>query len=160
DGRLDYRTGLLETGCAPEACRSPRRSGRDGCRRYRYRWMMGPWVWAWRLLRTTSCWTAVGVTKRLAAIGTDRRPRCKPLPALDADIDEVRVELDDPGPAAGSFSGDQGGADAAKRVEDHSVAVGAVADRVRDHGDGLHRRVQRQFAFGGSVQRILADIVP
>ena len=84
----------------------------------------------------------------------------QPLPALDADVDEDRIELDHAGAAAGPFRRNQGRAGAAEGIEDQAAAVGAIADRVRDHGDRLDGRVQGQLALRGAVQRVLADIVP
>jgi hypothetical protein len=40
--------------------------------------------------------------ERLAANG-DRRAAGQPLPALDADVDKSRINLDQPGPAARAF---------------------------------------------------------
>ena len=60
----------------------------------------------------------------------ERAAAGQPLPALDAGVDENRIELDQSGPAAGPFRRNQRRPGAAKGIEDHAAAVGTVADRV------------------------------
>ena len=84
----------------------------------------------------------------------------QPLPALDADVDEDRIELDHASAAAGPLRRNQGRPGAAEGIEDQAAAVGAVADRVCDHRHRLDRRVQGKLALRGAAQCVLADVVP
>src|SRR5262245_45286223 len=90
----------------------------------------------------------------------ERGPAGQPLPALDADVDEDRIELDDTGAAAGPFCRYQRRAGAAEGIEDHAATVGAVADRVGNHGDRLNSRMEGKLALRCPVQCVLADVVP
>src|SRR4051812_20811470 len=86
----------------------------------------------------------------------DRGPAGQPLPALDADVHEDRIHLDHTSTAAGPFRRYQGRPGASEGIENQAAAVGAVADRVRDHGDRLDGGMQGQLA----LQSALADVVP
>src|SRR6266550_784827 len=121
--------------------------------------MTGSYVWSWTLLLIVSCRAVAEPAERLPTVGMDCGPAGEPLPALNADIDEGRLEFDNACAAPGSFGGDQRGAGAAKGIKDQPATVGAVADRVGDHGHRLDRGVQSELARGGAVQGILTDIV-
>src|SRR5262249_42527439 len=73
---------------------------------------------------------------------------------------EDRIELDDTGAAAGPFRCYQRRAGAAEGVKDYATAVGAVADRVGNHGDRLDGRMEGKLALRCPVQCVLTDIVP
>src|SRR5439155_9383424 len=94
------------------------------------------------------------------AVGVERGTASQPLPALDAGVDEDRIELDHTGAAADPFRRYQRRAGAAEGIKDHAAAVGAVADRVGNHGDRLYRRMEGKLALRGTIQRVLADILP
>ena len=64
------------------------------------------------------------------------------------------------GATAGPFRRNQGRPGAAEGIKDQAATVGAVTDRVRDHGHRLDGRVQSKLALLGPVQCVLADIVP
>src|SRR5262245_35812215 len=113
--------------------------------------------------RGPSFWRCAWIVRpreRPTAVGVERGTAGQPLPALDAGIDEDRIELDDTGAAAGPFCRYQRRAGAAKGIEDHAAAVGTVADRVGNHGDWLDGRMEGKLALRCPVQCVLADIVP
>jgi hypothetical protein len=84
---------------------------------------------------------------RTADVNFDGATSGKHLPAFDGRIDIARIKLDQTRLASGLLSSDQGGADAAEGIQDDSVAMGAVPDRVGNKGDRLCGRVQRQLAL-------------
>src|SRR5439155_22889456 len=94
------------------------------------------------------------------AVGVERGTASQPLPALDAGVDEDQIELDHTGAAADPFRRNRRRAGAAEGIEDHATAVGAVADRVGNHGDRLDGRMEGKLALRCPVQRVLADIIP
>src|SRR5208337_4774076 len=98
--------------------------------------------------------------ERPTIIGVPRDAAGQALPALDAAVNESRIELDHAGAASSPFRCDQRGPSPAERIEDHTATVGAVADGIGDHGHRLDGRVRGKPAFHGTVQRAPADIVP
>ena len=101
-----------------------------------------------------------GLLEPLTGVGMPSDAARQPLPTIDADIDEDRIELDYAGAAAGPFSGNQSGARPAERIQDYAATVAAVEYRVGDHGDRLDSGMQAKLALRGAVQGILADVMP
>ena len=66
------------------------------------------------------------------------------LPAANGGIDIAWIELEPAAAPARALGGDHRRAAAEKGVEHDVAARRAVEDRIGDHGDRLHRRVERQ----------------
>src|SRR5947208_5713191 len=90
----------------------------------------------------------------------DRRAAGQPLPALDADVDEDRIELNHSSTTTRLLRRNKGCPGATEGVENQATTIRTVADRISNHGHWFDRRVQGEFAFGATVQSILARIVP
>src|ERR1700730_2659522 len=82
------------------------------------------------------------------------------LPTPDGDVDVARIELDQAGSASRLFGGDQGRARTPETIEDNPISMRTVSNRVSDECDGFGRWVDRQLAFGGAIEDILAVIFP
>src|ERR1700674_3232862 len=120
--------------------------------------IIGPPLSSNRQRCVSRSWAVLQV--RRSPAGADSRPAREVLPTFDRDVDVARINLDQAGSAPRLLGGDQGGAGAPERIEDDTVAVGTIPNRIGDKGDGLDRGVQRQLALRRAAQDVLARIVP
>jgi len=67
------------------------------------------------------------------------------VPAPHDHVAIFGLVFDAPRATAGLFGRDQRAVAAGNGIEDDCAALGDVADRVRQHGDGLDRRMHRQL---------------
>src|ERR1700730_17323765 len=98
--------------------------------------------------------------KSLTQRSEDRGLACVLFPASDRDIDVLGVKLDWPRASPGLFRGDQDRSTATKGIENETASLGAILDRIGNHGNRLHRRMHGQFLHSSCSHRIYTVVVP
>src|SRR5258708_3507159 len=82
------------------------------------------------------------------------------LEPADRHVDVSGVDLHHASASAGLLRGDHRGAAPAETVEHDRVALGAIENRVGDHGDRLYRRMHREIVKPTLVKLVHAWVLP
>src|SRR5262249_36141014 len=98
-------------------------------------------------------------TKWLAGCGVHRCASGESLPAPNGDVDQSRIDLDQPGSAIGSLGRDETRTGAAERIEDDPLPIRTVPDRIGHQGDRLDRRIRGKLA-SRAHESILTRVIP
>ena len=82
------------------------------------------------------------------------------LESTDYGVDVMRIDLDPIAMPSSFFSRDQSGAAPGKSVENNSIALGAIENRVSYEGYGLDRRVHGKLGLPIAPKSVLARVTP
>jgi hypothetical protein len=81
------------------------------------------------------------------------------LPATNGDIDVERIKFDDAGDPATSFGSQNCRSASRERIKNKPVTPAAVADQVRDQGDGFDGGVQFELTLPSGMEAIDPGII-
>ena len=103
--------------------------------------------------------SGLGFCKRPSSLNMPGLYAAHLLPTANGDIDVKRIKFYEAGDPSSPFSSQNCGSASPKWIEYEPVAPAAIADQVRDQGDGLHGRMHFELATASRMEAVDPGII-